>query len=56
MVASGVELKLRKLRRHKESVQVIAPSGKVETTLTGRPRDFIVFGRVIWRAGVLKSA
>lgn len=56
LVAVGVELKLRKLRRHKESVHVIAPSGKVEATLTGSPRDFIVFGRVIWRAGVLKSA
>ncbi len=55
LVASGVELKLRKLRRHKESVQVVAPSGKVEMTLTGRPRDSIVFGRVIWRAGVLKN-
>ena len=56
LVAIGVELKLRKLRRHKDSVQVITQAGKVETTLTGRPRDFILFGRVIWRAGVLESA
>jgi transcriptional regulator with XRE-family HTH domain len=55
LVAIGVELKLRKLRRNKGSVQVIAPSGKVEATLTGRPRDFILFGRIIWRAGVLRG-
>ncbi len=55
LVASGVELKLRKLRRQKESVQVLTADGKVEMRLTGKPRDFIVFGRVIWRAGVINS-
>jgi transcriptional regulator with XRE-family HTH domain len=53
LVAGGVELKLRKLRRQKEVIQVIGPNGKVETTLTGRPRDFILLGRVIWRSGLI---
>jgi transcriptional regulator with XRE-family HTH domain len=53
LVATGVELKLRKLRRQKESVQVISPSGKIEAILSGTPRDFIVFGLVIWRSGAI---
>jgi hypothetical protein len=40
------------------SISVIAPGGKVERTLTGAdaPGDFIVFGRVIWRSGMLPCA
>lgn len=53
LVADGRPLKLRKLRRHKESLQVVDDQGRIERTLTGAPRDFILFGRVIWRGGVI---
>jgi hypothetical protein len=53
LAAIGAELKLRKLRRQKESIQVIAETGKAEMALTGRPRDFVLFGPVVWRAGSL---
>jgi len=52
LIAIGLALQLRKLRRNKGSVQMIDPDGKVET-LSG-PQDFILFGRVIWWSGALR--
>jgi Bacteriophage CI repressor helix-turn-helix domain len=46
-------LKLRRLHRKDARVQVIRPDGKVERTLTGAPGDFILYGRVVWRGGVI---
>ena len=56
LVADGTSLKLRRFRRLKDSVQVITAQGKVERVLTGAPIDFIFFGRVVWRSGVLPGA
>jgi hypothetical protein len=53
LVAMGTELRLRKLHRHKDAVDVIGENGKQETTLSGRPHDFILFGPIVWRAGSL---
>ncbi|MGH7915387.1 MAG: hypothetical protein ACREPW_12180 [Candidatus Binataceae bacterium] len=54
LVADGIALKLRKLHPQKGgSVLMIAPGGKNERTLTGAPRDFILFGSVIWRSGAV---
>jgi hypothetical protein len=55
LVADGVDLKLRKLHKRKDNVLVIDPRGKTERTLTGAPRDFILFGPIVWRAGVVPS-
>ena len=38
------------------SISVIAPDGKIERTLTGALGDFHLFGRVIWRSGMLPGA
>jgi hypothetical protein len=53
-VAEGAELKLRKLHRAKDgSVSVVTEDGKVESKLTGAPRNFILYGPTIWRAGII---
>jgi hypothetical protein len=57
LVADGIALKLRRLRRsgkQKDSVTMIDPEGKPDgKPLTGVPRDFILWGPVIWRGGKL---
>jgi transcriptional regulator with XRE-family HTH domain len=54
LVADDATLKIRRLnRRRHDSVEVQLPNGKVEQTLAGTPRDFILFGLVIWRGGVI---
>jgi hypothetical protein len=59
LLAIGVELKLRKLRLHKdaakESLAILGPNGKTEVALSGVPRDLILFGRVTWRSGALPA-
>lgn len=56
LVADDASLKLRRLRHLKDSVQVVTSEGKVEKNLTGAPINFIWFGRVVWRSGVLLAA
>lgn len=57
LVGENSKLKLRKLRRtKKDSVQVLDAQGAVESALTGTPVDFMVFGRVIWRGGIVKPS
>lgn len=54
LVADGVALKLRRLHSQSGgSVLVVAPGEKRERTLKGAPRDFILFGPVVWRSGAL---
>lgn len=53
LVGDVAWLKLRRLRCKDGRVQVIKPDGKVERTLTGAPDDFILYGRVVWRGGVI---
>lgn len=57
LIAEGVELRLRKLQRGKDgTVSVIQADGRVEKVrLTGAPRNVILYGRVFWRAGLLRS-
>jgi hypothetical protein len=56
LVADGAQLKLRKLRRNKdETLSVVTADGTVESKLAGAPRNFILYGRVVWRSGVLPS-
>ncbi len=53
LVAEGADLKLRKLQPGRDSsIAVVAPGGKRERTLRRTPRDFIVFGPVVWRSGL----
>ncbi|MGH8337924.1 MAG: helix-turn-helix domain-containing protein, partial [Gammaproteobacteria bacterium] len=56
LVADGDQLKLRQLRYRADSVAVITHDRKVERTLTGAPRDFILFGHIAWRSGVLPAS
>jgi len=55
LVADGVNLKLRKLQNRKDTVLVIDSRGKTERVLTAAPRDFILFGPIVWRAGILPA-
>lgn len=55
LMAEGAELRLRRLRRNKDnSISVITADGKVESKLTGAPRNTILYGQAIWRSGLLK--
>jgi hypothetical protein len=35
---------------------MLGAMGKVESTLTGTPIDFMVFERVVWRGGIVKAS
>lgn len=53
LVGDVAWLKLRRLHRKDARVQVLKPDGKVERTLMGAPDDFVLYGRVVWRGGVI---
>jgi hypothetical protein len=61
LIATGVELKLRKLRLQRKSPEkmglaIILPDGNTEAAvLHGAPRGLILFGRVTWRSGALPT-
>lgn len=60
LVADGTALKLRRLRRtgkQKDSVIMIDREGKADgPPVTGIPRDFIVWGPIVWRGGCLTQS
>ncbi|MGH9342975.1 MAG: helix-turn-helix domain-containing protein [Terriglobia bacterium] len=55
LVADGINLRLRKLQKHKGSVNVIDSNGRIERTLRGSPPDVVLFGVVVWRGGIIAS-
>jgi hypothetical protein len=54
LIGDGVALRLRRMHKLKGTITIIDPNGKVERELAGSPRDFIWFGPIVWRGGVLK--